>query len=571
MKKLMEPQVHLQMEPQVGPRIGPQMNRWRTCFNHGMPSPHQSSRLEHLRFGPEGTASLELDGNPIDLKGAAAARPVAALRELFDRGWQDCAARQEPEKPGIWSRLKAWISSLFGREGAPRVAPEHGEREQKLERVEREKIERTAPEKVERVVPNALASAQQPAPPAAPEARSRASAKAAPERGQRTAALRDEAEQPAEPAEGLTPPRLSASAKPPPDRGHYPAAMRTEGELSAEPAKALTPARWSVSAKPAPDRGQRAPPRAASEPHLQAAFADDSGVHLLWQVAEGGEGAREVEMVYGFDSEIAGALQNCYGHLAELGFKVADLQPWQKTSTPTPSPTTAAMPAATPTSTPAAASTARSSAKSAAKPETTPSTTQAATTEATPSPTIAAPPAAKPATIPAPTPRTTPAATADARPEMRHDLPAEGPLLMKLHGGPSDTPGRALVHPVGDEKNLQLLLGPERLIERLHEAADPKKPEAERLTYLRCAPGRSGLKVTAVGLGEAAEGAEPGPSRWEQISPWFAGVQAAQKHAPTAAASAASAASVAPAPPKSPEPKPSEPRPKSSREPELGL
>ena len=61
------------------------------------------------------------------------------------------------------------------------------------------------------------------------------------------------------------------------------------------------------------------------------------------------------------------------------------------------------------------------------------------------------------------------------------------------------------------------LAAPERLVRSLRAAADSGRPAPERLTCLRCAAGKSGLKVVAVGLGEG-KGTEP--KRWEEVSHW---------------------------------------------------
>lgn len=128
-------------------------------------------------------------------------------------------------------------------------------------------------------------------------------------------------------------------------------------------------------------------------------------------------------------------------------------------------------------------------------------------------------------------------ATVTAAPAKKPE-PTAG-AIMKLQPGPSDTPGRAVVAPVSDSKALQVLTAPERLIDALHSASAASQPDADRLTYLRCASGRSGLKVIAVGTGENPD--EPGtPARWENISTWW---EAHKKPAP------------APAPAAPPEPK----------------
>lgn len=73
-------------------------------------------------------------------------------------------------------------------------------------------------------------------------------------------------------------------------------------------------------------RNRAAAATRGSEPVLRAVFADREGVHLVWQPASAKGGAKPVAMTYNLDSELAGRLQDCYGHLAELGYKVAGLE-----------------------------------------------------------------------------------------------------------------------------------------------------------------------------------------------------------------------------------------------------
>jgi hypothetical protein len=55
-------------------------------------------------------------------------------------------------------------------------------------------------------------------------------------------------------------------------------------------------------------------------------YADKDGVHVIWQPAGTKGPPRPVAMNYRLDSELAGRLQDCYSHLAELGYKVAGLE-----------------------------------------------------------------------------------------------------------------------------------------------------------------------------------------------------------------------------------------------------
>jgi hypothetical protein len=78
---------------------------------------------------------------------------------------------------------------------------------------------------------------------------------------------------------------------------------------------------------PAPSpSGKKMPSAKAEEPILRSVFADKDGVHLIWQPAARGGRSKEIAMTYNLDSELAGRLQDCYGHLAELGYKVAGLE-----------------------------------------------------------------------------------------------------------------------------------------------------------------------------------------------------------------------------------------------------
>jgi hypothetical protein len=74
-------------------------------------------------------------------------------------------------------------------------------------------------------------------------------------------------------------------------------------------------------------------------PLLHVVFADQTGVHIVWQLAPAqseGDPARpdksgakasppRLELTYGLDSAIAQRLQDCYGQLAQLGYKIAGL------------------------------------------------------------------------------------------------------------------------------------------------------------------------------------------------------------------------------------------------------
>jgi hypothetical protein len=64
----------------------------------------------------------------------------------------------------------------------------------------------------------------------------------------------------------------------------------------------------------------------AEDPVLRAVFADKEGVHLIWQPEPGKSKGRAVALTCSLDSQLAQRLQDCYSHLAELGYKVAGLE-----------------------------------------------------------------------------------------------------------------------------------------------------------------------------------------------------------------------------------------------------
>ena len=162
----------------------------------------------------------------------------------------------------------------------------------------------------------------------------------------------------------------------------------------------------------------------------------------------------ETEAVCPLDSRVADRLQDCYGHLARLGYKVIglDLRP------------------------------------------------------------IGAPDAGKDSA--------TPVRTAVKPPVPgKHADAKDQTIVMRLMPEIPEQPNRALVSPVDSVENTQILVAPERLLRSLRSAADPSRPKEDRLTYLRCAMGRGGLKVVDVGLGEG-NGNLPG--RWAEVSEWSA-------------------------------------------------
>jgi hypothetical protein len=226
------------------------------------------------------------------------------------------------------------------------------------------------------------------------------------------------------------------------------------------PSGAPEPRRVRPVPAPSPDpqvpvsQPQARGPAAADEPFLRAAFADQGGVHLIWQRTNSRQQLEETESVCPLDSRVADRLQDCYGHLARLGYKVIglDLRP------------------------------------------------------------IGAPDAGKDAATPARTAvvPAVPGKLADAR---------DHAIVMRLMPEIPEQPNRALVSPVDSIENTQILVAPERLLRSLRAAADPSRPSEDRLTYLRCAMGRGGLKVVDVGLGE---GKGNSPGRWAEVAEWSA-------------------------------------------------
>ena len=226
-------------------------------------------------------------------------------------------------------------------------------------------------------------------------------------------------------------------------------------------AQAVAPEPRHGRPAPSPRPGPQVPvpqapardPAAADEPFLRAAFADQGGVHLIWQRTNGRQ-LEETEAVCPLDSRVADRLQDCYGHLARLGYRVIglDLRP------------------------------------------------------------IGAPDAGKDAAVPART------AVAPPVPGKHADA-KDQTIVMRLMPEIPEQPNRALVSPVDSIENTQILVAPERLLRSLRAAADPSRPKEDRLTCLRCAMGRGGLKVVEVGLGE---GKGNSPGRWAEVSEWSA-------------------------------------------------
>ncbi len=218
------------------------------------------------------------------------------------------------------------------------------------------------------------------------------------------------------------------------------------------------PGRPAPSPRPGPQVTMPQPqvhaPAATEEPFLRAVFADPGGVHMVWRRTNSGRQPEETETVCALDSRVADSLQDCYGHLARLGYKVIglDLRP------------------------------------------------------------IGGPGAGRDGAIPS---------RSGAAPVVpgRQVETKEQTIIMRLNPEIPEQPNRALVSPVDSMENTQILVAPERLLKSLRAAADPSRPREDRLTCLRCAMGRGGLKVVDVGLGE---GKGNSPARWAEVSEWSA-------------------------------------------------
>lgn len=237
-----------------------------------------------------------------------------------------------------------------------------------------------------------------------------------------------------------------------------------EPPLAAPAAPPLLPsAKRPPAQKAAPSDPEPPIPIADSPPALKAAFADAGGVHLVWQESKGRQPGPDVELRYELDSDLGRRLQDCYGHLAKLGYKVVGIDLLRP---------------------------------AAAEPK---AAEGGAPLEKAPQP------------VTDPGQRT--AASKDPLPEKK-----EPTLVVRLHPVPLEQPNRALVSPVDTEENMRVVVAPERLVRALHAAADPAKPAEERLSFLRCSVGKSGLKVVDVGLGENKN---QQPERWEEVSAWL--------------------------------------------------
>ncbi len=113
------------------------------------------------------------------------------------------------------------------------------------------------------------------------------------------------------------------------------------GSESARMGRETSPAPGAAAlASPGKDPGQK--PGAGIHgpaPLLQVVFADQNGVHVIWHLpsAKAMPNAKDrgpadskttpprLELTYGLDSAMAQRLQDCYGQLAQLGYRIAGL------------------------------------------------------------------------------------------------------------------------------------------------------------------------------------------------------------------------------------------------------
>jgi hypothetical protein len=109
----------------------------------------------------------------------------------------------------------------------------------------------------------------------------------------------------------------------PEEGGRGAVAAHLKSAAAPEPARPRPIAETQPLATPA---GASPALKSRSDPILRAVFADKDGVHMIWQPAPGKSKPREVAMTSSLDSQLAQRLQDCYGHLAELGYKVAGLE-----------------------------------------------------------------------------------------------------------------------------------------------------------------------------------------------------------------------------------------------------
>jgi hypothetical protein len=227
------------------------------------PSPLESSRLENLSLDSQG-AAFDLAGRPIRLAGEGYASPVASIREFYQHALSDYYQR----------------SAELSRQAAAHRPPLLRRMLSWVGRL----VDRLASGPRADEVPGGL---YPPSPPAAPTA-----------------------------PVPIVP--LGKGASPEPGRHGSPVTIPSgTGGLPQADGKVRSPA----------------------PPLLQVVFADQNGVHVIWHLpspkhpsnakqqrpADPKTAAPRLELTYGLDSAMAQRLQDCYGQLAQLGYKIAGL------------------------------------------------------------------------------------------------------------------------------------------------------------------------------------------------------------------------------------------------------
>ncbi|MGH7997772.1 MAG: hypothetical protein ACREFX_15615, partial [Opitutaceae bacterium] len=311
----------------------------------------------------------------------------------------------------------------------------------------------------------------------------------------------------------------------------------TRAAARVQPAETGAPAPRPGDAPPAADG------RFLGRPALRAAYADASGVHLLWILGSEDHPGGRTELLYPHDSDVGRLLQSCYDHLSELGYPVADLRPWSPAAEAVSlaqSASGARMQVLSPSisARPAPPQPHREFAARDASPAIVAGfggapVEQAAESSAPSSPAGSGAVPHRPPSLQA-APGSAVGVARECAPEDNADRTAASAaaktapagFVMRLHPPTSDHPGRAVVSPVEDDKNLQVVIAPERLVRALHAAAVRERGPDERVTYLKCSVARGGLKIVAVGLGEKPDG-EASPARWKDIEAWWAAAQKA--------------------------------------------
>ena len=85
------------------------------------------------------------------------------------------------------------------------------------------------------------------------------------------------------------------------------------------------PARRPAASEPGP-QAEPSGRRPTRDPRLQSVFADKEGVHLTWQTSAPNEPHTDAAFTCRLDSEVADKLQDCFGQLGKLGYKVTGLE-----------------------------------------------------------------------------------------------------------------------------------------------------------------------------------------------------------------------------------------------------